>query len=69
MIAGRWLSVARTKAGADIQSRLPLCSRSVMKVKRIHEIAQDSSDASMAGIVSFTLYAIAGTQIYGAMTR
>jgi hypothetical protein len=40
-----------------------------MKEKRIHEIAQDSSAASMAGIVSFTLYAIAGTQIYGAMTR
>jgi hypothetical protein len=34
-----------------------------MKSRRI------SSGASMAGIVSFTLYAIAGTQIYGGMTR
>jgi len=33
------------------------------------KIAQDSSDASMAGIASFTLYAIAVTQTYGAMTR
>ena len=55
--------------GAVIRSRLPLCRRSVMKEKRIHEIAQDRSDASMVGIVSFTLYVSAGAQIYGTMTR